>query len=618
MDYPTRIPALRKPAALSVLILPMWTLLACCLVQGQTFRGCPVFPTDNIWNLRIDSLPVHPNSSNYINRVGSTSAAHADFGSGLWAGAPIGIPFVAVPASQPKVAVQFQYAGESDSGPYPIPANPPIEGGGDRHILMLDQNNCILYELFAANQQQDLSWRAGSGAIFDLKSNALRPAGWTSADAAGLPIFPGLVRYEEVAAGEIRHAIRFTASQIQRATAWPARHVVNNVVDTTYPPMGTRFRLKSSVNLANFSPQTRVILRAMQQYGMVLADIGTSWYVTGAPDERWDNDQLSEFSRLHGSDFEAVDVSPFMSDPNSAKIVHPVAAGLSPIASAPASGSGSSQSFAFTFRDPAGWQDLGVVNLLLNDALDGRHGCYIAYNRPLNTLYLVNDTGDGLLQGLVLNGSGGVANSQCAISGSGSAASGTGVTLTLTLNLSFTSTFAGRKVIFAAARDLASNNSGWTALGSWLVPPGSATLPSVVSANPARGAGLSQSFTFVFADAPGWQNLDVVNVLINSALDGRGACFIAYSRPYGVLYLVDDAGTGLLPAIPLDGSASVENSQCRIHGVGSSVTGSGNNLSLTLNISFRLSLAGNRIIYAAARNLAQSSGWQQTATWSVE
>ncbi len=567
----------------------------------------------------MDTLPVHPNSASYVNRVGNNNAAHADFGSGLWQGLPIGIPFVAVAGSQQKSAVTFQYASESDAGPYPIPVNPPIEGGSDAHILMIDQTNCVLYELFAAVLHPDQTWSAGSGAIFDLKSNALRPFGWTSADAAGLPIFPGLARYDEVAAGEIRHALRFTANQIQRVTAWPARHVVNNILDPGYPPMGTRFRLKSTLNISTFSPQTQVLLRAMQTYGLILADIGSSWFVSGAPDPGWDNQQLSEFGRLHGTDFEAVDVSSLMVSGNGGQVTHATAAALMPSAVQPASGSGLTQSFSFVFSDPRGWLDLGIANVLFASALDGRQACYLAYNRSLNTLYLVNDAGDGLLTGLVLNGGGSTANSQCSISGSSSSVAGSGNSMTLNLTLTFASTFAGRKLIYSAARDAASNTSGWQAMGTWQVPPVPAMTASISSATPARGAGITQVFTFTYSDVPNWQNLDVVNVLINDALDGRHACYIAYSRPAGVLYLVDDVGAGLLPGIPLDGSASIENSQCRIEGIGSSVSGSGNTLTLTLSISFPMTFRGNRIVFAAARDLSQNnSGWQQVATWTVQ
>jgi hypothetical protein len=269
----------------------------------------------------VDTLPLDSSSAAYVKTIGAGVFAHADFGSGLWDGGPIGIPFVVVSNSQPLVNVTFDYSDESDPGPYPIPSDAPIEGGpqssGDRHVLVLDQDNCLLYELYDAFPQTGGSWNAGSGAIYDLNSQALRPAGWTSADAAGLPILPGLVRYDEVAAGEIRHAIRFTAPQTRNTYVWPARHEASSLTATKYPPMGQRFRLKSTFDISSFSPEVQVILTALKKYGMILADNGSSWYLSGVPDERWNNDDLHEFSQISGAAFEAVDVSSLMVDPNS-------------------------------------------------------------------------------------------------------------------------------------------------------------------------------------------------------------------------------------------------------------------------------------------------------------
>ena len=254
------------------------------------------------------------------------------FGSGLWEGAPIGIPFNVVPGTQPKVSVTFDYFDESDPGPYPIPPGATIEGGaqstGDRHVLAVDQNNCVLYETFSSYPQPDGSWAAGSGAVFDLRLNGLRPAGWTSADAAGLPILPGLVRYEEVASGEIRHALRFTAPQTRRAYVWPARHYASSLTASNYPPMGQRFRLKADVNISGFFPEVQVILRALKKYGMILADNGSAWYLSGAPDLGWNNGHLvDELRMITGADFEAVDGTALMISPESAQALQPLPPG---------------------------------------------------------------------------------------------------------------------------------------------------------------------------------------------------------------------------------------------------------------------------------------------------
>ena len=296
---------------------------------SPALTGCPLFPTDNIWNTAIDKLPVDANSAAFVATIGATKPLHPDFGT-VYAGAPNGIPFIAISAAQPKVAVSFQYAGESDPGPYPIPADVPIEGGpqsgGDRHVLVLDCNGGKLYELFAAYPNTDGSWSAGSGAIFDIRANALRPPTWTSADAAGLPILAGLARYDEATAGEIWHALRFTAPQTRNAFIWPARHQASSLSGSQYPPMGQRFRLKAGVDISGFGLRVQVILRALKKYGMFLADNGGSWFLSGAPDPRWDDDELHQLTQLHGSDFEAVDESSLMIDSNSAKARAPAPA----------------------------------------------------------------------------------------------------------------------------------------------------------------------------------------------------------------------------------------------------------------------------------------------------
>lgn len=267
--------------------------------------GCRVFPADNVWNQRIDDLPVRQDSEVLKASIGLDEPLHPDFGA--WSG--YGIPWNVVRSSTPRVRVAFTWPDESDTGPYPIPADPRIEGGSDRHILMVDRDACRLYELYAARKRTDGSWRAGSGAVWDLDSNALRPRGWTSADAAGLPILPGLVRYREVRDGAIRHALRFTAPRTRRAYIYPARHFASDDDDPRLPPMGLRVRLKASVDISGFPRQARVILRALKRYGMLLADNGAAWYVTGAPHPNWDDDALHTLHRISGADFEVVDTS---------------------------------------------------------------------------------------------------------------------------------------------------------------------------------------------------------------------------------------------------------------------------------------------------------------------
>jgi hypothetical protein len=276
--------------------------------------GCPVFPADNPWNQRVDRLPVVKGSARIVARIGLSAPVHPDFGSGLYAGEPIGIPYAVVSSKTRKVPVSFQYASESDRGPYPLPRGVPIEGGygstGDRHVIVVDRDSCRDYELFAAYPHDGgRRWTAGSGAIFNLRSNHLRPAGWTSADAAGLPILPGLARYDDLSRGQIDHALRFTAPCTAPRYVYPARHIASTCSGPGLPPMGLRVRLKGSVNISGLPYQARVVAQALKRYGMILADNGSPWFISGAPDRRWNNEQLHLLDRLTGRDFEVVDTS---------------------------------------------------------------------------------------------------------------------------------------------------------------------------------------------------------------------------------------------------------------------------------------------------------------------
>jgi hypothetical protein len=273
--------------------------------------SCPILPRSNAFNQRVDKLPVAAYSETLTRAIGFDAGAHPGFGSGTWEGRPIGIPYTVVRSGQKLVPVSFASAAASDPGPYPIPPSAPIEGGpdadGDRHVLVVDRDRCRLYELYDAHPLDGgARWRAGSGAVFDLRSNRVRPAGWTSADAAGLPILPGLVRYSEVERGAIDHALRFTAPRTRRAYVHPARHFASSQDDAALPPMGLRVRLKRTADLTGLGPQARVVAHALKRYGALLADNGAPWSFSGAPDSRWDNDDLHTLEQLHGSDFEVV------------------------------------------------------------------------------------------------------------------------------------------------------------------------------------------------------------------------------------------------------------------------------------------------------------------------
>ena len=297
------------------LLLPL-TCVTIALVAGLSAAhplagapSCPMFPADNPWNQRVDRQPVARNSAQLIASIGLGTSVHPDFGT-VYNGAPNGIPFAVVSRHTRRVPVSFGYSAESDHGRYPLPRHVPIEAGSDRHVIVIDRDACIDYELFDAHPLSGgARWHAGSGAIFNLRSNHLRPAGWTSADAAGLPILPGLARYDEVARGVIDHALRFTANRTRRAYVYPARHVASSSTDPALPPMGLRVRLKASVNISGLPYQARVVATALKRYGLILADNGSPWYISGAPNPRWSDDALHELDRLHGRDFEVVDTS---------------------------------------------------------------------------------------------------------------------------------------------------------------------------------------------------------------------------------------------------------------------------------------------------------------------
>ena len=283
--------------------------------------SCPILPADNVWHADVSGLPVSARSGAWLGSANAASThLHPDFGSSGDPSAPYGIPWTAVPDSHGKVTPSFDYADESDPGPYPFGPDTPIEGGpsstGDRHALMIDKDTCVLYELYDAN------WNgghptAGSGAVFNLNSNALRPATWTSADAAGLPILPGLLRLDEVQSGRVDHAIRFTVQRTDKSFIWPARHQAGSANDPNLPPMGARFRLRADFNMAGYRPDTQVVLRAMQHYGLILADNGSNWYFQGEAINNWDDGFISDLKRVPASAFDAVDESSLMIDPNS-------------------------------------------------------------------------------------------------------------------------------------------------------------------------------------------------------------------------------------------------------------------------------------------------------------
>ncbi|MET9469118.1 hypothetical protein ABZY44_30845 [Streptomyces sp. NPDC006544] len=286
--------------------------------------SCQTSPPDSFWRAPVDTLPVHPDSARYVASIGSTQPLHPDFGSGLTEGQPFGIPVTASDARTPESKVSFDYAGESDPSGYRIPQDAKIENGpasdGDRHVIVWNRDLCTSSELWDARPQGGNAWHAGSGAVFDLRSNALRPDGWTSADAAGLAVLPGLVRYDEAAAGHVDHAIRITVPRSDRSYVWPARHQAGSAADDSLPPMGLRLRLKSSVDTSHLAPQAKAVAEALKKYGAIVADNGSAWYLSGEENSGWDNAQLDGLKDFKGSDFEAVDASGLQQSPDSGAV----------------------------------------------------------------------------------------------------------------------------------------------------------------------------------------------------------------------------------------------------------------------------------------------------------
>jgi hypothetical protein len=295
-------------------------------VDGPHIGSCPMFPKDNVWNTPVDKLQKDQRSSAYVDSIGPQHKVHMDFGSNL----QYGIPYTEVPAGTRARKVEFDYRDDSDLGDYPLPADAPIEGGaggsGDRHVILVDMRRCLLYELYDTHPQADGTWKAGSGIKMDLTSNALRADGKTSADAAGLPILPGLVRYDEVMSGEINHAVRFTIPHTQGAYIWPARHKASPETDQKVPPLGARFRLRADFDISTYSKTNQVILTALKRYGMILADNGGSMFISGVSDKRWDDSDLRKLSALAAEDFEAVNEADWQLLPDSGR-VDPVAPG---------------------------------------------------------------------------------------------------------------------------------------------------------------------------------------------------------------------------------------------------------------------------------------------------
>jgi hypothetical protein len=363
---------------------------AISLGQGSSLNGFLPFPADNAWNQNVANAPVDPNSTALINFIGASDPLHPDFGSGEYNGSSIGIPYIVVDSQQAPVAINFTaYGAESDPGPMPVPANAPIEGypnpgSGDRHVLIVDNSTCWLYELYGSYPQTNGSWNAASAAVWDLLADEQRPVTWTSADAAGLSIFAGLARYDEVASGEINHALRFTLQNSRAAFVPPASHWAATSTNANAAPMGMRLRLKTSFDVSKFSAANQVILKALQQYGMIMADNGSNMYISGAPDDRWNNDDLHSLDQVTASDFEVVEMNPIYSQSNLPTGTAPV------IASFTASANNVSAGTQVTLT----WSATGASYYEVTPQIGAIRGTTVVVTPSQTTTYTLNATNE--------------------------------------------------------------------------------------------------------------------------------------------------------------------------------------------------------------------------------
>jgi hypothetical protein len=357
------------------------------LGQSASLSGFVPFPADNLWNQDISNAPVDPNSAAIINFIGAGIGLHPDFGSGLYNGSSIGIPYLVVGSQQGMVPISFTaYGDESDPGPMPIPVTADIEGypapgNGDRHVLVLDNNNCWLYELYSS-YPNSASWNAGSAAVWDLSADEQRPYTWTSADAAGLPIFPGLARYDEVAAGQINHALRFTLQSSRAAFVPPASHWAANSTNALAAPMGMRLRLKASFDISSFSASNQVILTALQKYGMIMADNGSSMYISGAPDDNWNNDDLHNLGSVTAADFDVIQMNPIYTAAN-------VPSGASPVIN---SFTASAPSVSASTPVTLNWNVTGASYLIVSPDIGAIRGTSVSVSPAQSTTYTLYAT----------------------------------------------------------------------------------------------------------------------------------------------------------------------------------------------------------------------------------
>lgn len=580
-------------------LLGLITPLALSAQTPPSVDGCPMFPANHVFNTPINNLPVNPNSDAYVAELGA-GPAHPDWGSATPGGFPLNIVHG---NSVPPATVNILWPFTSDSGPFPIPSNAQVGSAPDDHMIVLDIDNCLLYESYLTVQNADGSWSVDAISKFDLTSDALKPANWSSSNAAGTAQLPLLVRYDEVAAGQINHAISMTGTPTGNSYVWPASHYASST--SAAPPMGTRFRLKASYDISGLTPEAMVVAQALKTYGAILTDNGASWHLQGVPDPRFNDGDLHSLTQIPASAFEAVDESSLEISPTSGQVATSNSGTpTNAISVNPSSGSGSTQTFTVAYTSTNQLQQHFLIT-----TQGGSGACYLIYDQPSNNLLIVNDQGNAINESLPPGSPGTLSNSQCSVPASTASVSTSGSTVTLTFTITFASSFAGAKNIFANFTNESYVEGTWQQIGAWTVP--SAANGSII-ANPSSGSGSTQTFNVAYTNS----NQSQEHFLINTA-SGVGACYVIYDRQSNSLYIVNDQGSAVSQVVTPGGSGTLTNSQCSIPASTASVDTSGSTVSLNLTITFSTSFTGAKNMFGNFTDNSWIEGtWQQIGTWT--
>ncbi len=590
-------PKLKRDALLTSLFLVSFPMVAMAQGNPPSFNGCPMFSANHVFNTPISNLPVNANSGAYVSELGA-GPAHPDFGQQTPGGY---VANVVHGNSVPPAVVNIVWPFTSDTGPFPIPSNAVIGNSGDYHLIVLDVDNCMLYEAYNTTHNSDGSWTVDAISKFNLRSDALKPPDWSSANAAGTAQLPLNIRYDEVAAGAVNHAISMTGGVTGSTYVWPASHSASSIAAA--PPMGTRFRLKANYDISAFTPQAKVVAQALKTYGAILTDNGASWHLNGVSDPGFDDNDLHMLTQIPGSAFEAVDESSLEISAGSGDVATVAAATANSIAVEPSYGDGAAQTFTFSYTSSSQAQE----HFLFNSSLNGNGACYLIYDRNWNQLLIANDQGDGVLASAAPGSSTMLASSQCSVPVSQVSVSTSGSTIELTVPITFSPSFRGPKEVFANILDSSYTPGTWQQIGTW-TPSGSG-----VAMSPASGSGVTQTFSIAYTSTSQAQE----HLIFNSSLTGNGACYVIYDRNWNQLLIANDQGNGVLASTAPGSSVTLANDQCSVVNSQVAFSPSGNTVKLTLTMTFAPSFTGPKNVYANILNSSYVPGtWQQIGTWT--